>query len=285
LAFILFNEVFIMSSENRAIPVCPEQQTLTTSQGNLSFRTCGEGETIIFLHGILGSSKAWPFQFAALSPNYRVAAWDAPGYAGSALVAADIDAYEQMLHNLILHLGDKKVSLIGHSMGGTIASRYAARHPNRIKNLILSCTHPGYGAPETAPISEKLEIRLRELAEIGREAYGKNRARDLLPFPEVPASVLDYAAEIAAETNLEGLRRATRMLQLADNRPLLPQIAVPTLILTGEKDGVVQPKLKADLLALVPYTQHIDMPDLGHAPYFQAPEYYNALLHEFIANH
>jgi pimeloyl-ACP methyl ester carboxylesterase len=57
------------------------------------------------------------------------------------------------------------------------------------------------------------------------------------------------------------------------------------LILTGEKDGVVQPKLKADLLALVPYTQHIDMPGLGHAPYFQAPEYYNTLLHEFLAKH
>ncbi|OMQ25520.1 alpha/beta fold hydrolase [Serratia oryzae] len=274
-----------MSSENREIPVCPEQQIIPTPQGNLSFRTCGAGETIIFLHGILGSSKAWPFQFAALSPTYRIVAWDAPGYADSALVAAEIDAYEQMLHQLILHLGDEKVSLVGHSMGGTIASRYAARHPERIKNLVLSCTHPGYGAPETAPISEKLETRLKELAEIGREAYGRNRARDLLPFPDVPTAVLDYAAEIAAQTNLEGLRRATRMLQLADNRPLLPQISVPTLILTGEKDGVVQPKLKADLLALVPYTQHIEMPGLGHAPYFQAPDYYNTLLCEFIANH
>ncbi|MFC0226963.1 alpha/beta fold hydrolase [Serratia aquatilis] len=273
-----------MSSENREIPVCPEQQIITTSQGNLSFRTCGEGETIIFLHGILGSSKAWPFQFAAFAPNYRVVAWDAPGYVDSTLIPADIDAYEQMLHELVQTCGDKKVTLVGHSMGGTIASRYAARHPDRVKNLILSCTHPGYGAPATAPMSEKLEKRLQELAEIGREAYGRNRARDLLPFPDVPASVLDYAASIAAETNLEGLRRATRMLQLADNRPLLPQISMPTLILTGEKDGVVQPQLKADLLALVPYTQHIEMPGLGHAPYFQAPEYYNALLQEFVAN-
>ncbi len=131
-------------------------------------------------------------------------------------------------------------------MGGTVASRYAARYPERVKNLVLSCTHPGYGAPESAPSSEKLEKRLQELAEIGREAYGRNRAQDLLPFPDVPAAVLDYAAEIAAGTNLEGLRRATRMLQLADNRPLLPQLKMPTLILTGEKDTVVQPQLKAE---------------------------------------
>lgn len=274
-----------MSSENSAIPVCPEQQILRTSQGNLSFRASGEGETLIFLHGILGSAKAWPFQFAAFAPYYRVMAWDAPGYADSALVPAEIDAFVQMLHEWVQHSGSEKVSLVGHSMGGTVASRYAALHPERVKNLVLSCTHPGYGAPETAPSSEKLEKRLQELAEIGREAYGRNRARDLLPFPEVPAAVLNYAAEIAAGTNLEGLRRATRMLQLADNRPLLPQLKMPTLILTGEKDAVVQPQLKADLLALVPYTQHIEMPGMGHAPYFQAPDYYNKLLHEFFANH
>lgn len=273
-----------MSNQNSVLPVCPEQQIIATSQGNLSFRSCGDGETIIFLHGILGSSKAWLFQFAAFSPNYRVIAWDAPGYGGSALVAPDINAYEQMLHELVLSCGVKKVTLVGHSMGGTIASRYAANHPENVKNLILSCTHPGYGAPETAPISEKLEKRLKELEEIGREAYGKNRARDLLSFPDVPDLVLDYAAKIAAETHVEGLRRATRMLQLADNRPLLPLLKMPTLILTGEKDGVVQPQLKAELLALVPYRRHIEMPGLGHAPYFQAPDYYNPQLHEFIAN-
>lgn len=274
-----------MSSENSVIPDCPEQQILRTSQGNLSFRATGEGETLIFLHGILGSAKAWPFQFAAFASHYHVMAWDAPGYADSALVPAEIDAFVQMLHEWVQHCGSEKVSLVGHSMGGTVASRYAALHPERVKNLVLSCTHPGYGAPETAPSSEKLEKRLQELAEIGREAYGRNRARDLLPFPEVPAAVLNYAAEIAAGTNLEGLRRATRMLQLADNRPLLPQLKMPTLILTGEKDAVVQPQLKADLLALVPYTQHIEMPGMGHAPYFQAPDYYNKLLHEFFANH
>ncbi|PVZ85959.1 alpha/beta hydrolase [Serratia sp. S1B] len=272
-----------MSSENSIVPACPEQQIMATTQGNLSFRTHGEGDTIIFLHGILGSSKAWAFQFAAFSPTHRVIAWDAPGYASSALVPADINAYEQMLHELIQTCTDGKVTLIGHSMGGTIASRYAARHPDKVKTLVLSCTHPGYGAPETAPSSEKLEKRLKELAEIGREAYGKNRARDLLPFPDVPAAVLDYAAEIAAETNLEGLRRATRMLQLANNRALLPQLKMPTLILTGEQDRVVQPQLKAELLALVPYTRHIEMPGLGHAPYFQAPDYYNTQLREFIA--
>lgn len=274
-----------MRHEIKDVPVCPPQQIYSIQQGHLSFRSQGTGPVVIFLHGLLGSSKAWAFQFAGLSADYHVAAWDAPGYGASTPVDADIDAYVRVLHAFIGRYGDTRVALVGHSMGGTVASRYAALYPEKIACLVLSCTHPGYGAPASAPASEKLEKRLRELTQIGREAYGRNRARDLLPFPDTPAAVLSYAAQIAAETNPEGLRRASRMLQLADNRPLLPKITRPTLVLTGEKDQVVQPQLKADLLSLVPFTRHIDMPGLAHAPYFQAPDYYNGLLRDFLLQH
>lgn len=274
-----------MTCENREIPACPEQKMIITSQGKLSFREKGEGETIVFLHGILGSSRAWAFQFAALADNYHVVAWDAPGYLQSDLVEENIDAYVKSLDELIRACADQPIFLVGHSMGGSIASRYAALYPEKIKALILSCTHPGYASPPDAPISEKLANRLKELAEIGPEEYGKRRARDLLPFEDIPQSVLNYAAEIAASTRVDGLKCATRMLQFADNRPLLPKITAPTLILTGSEDRVVQPQLKEDLLRLVPWTQHIEMPGLGHAPYFQAPDYYNSLLTIFLSTH
>jgi len=271
-----------MRAEYSAVPACPEQQSINTPAGKLSFRVAGNGPNIVFLHGILGNSKAWAFQFAALSKHYRVISWDAPGYGASSPLAADIDIYVQQLDQLVSQVATGPINLVGHSMGGTIASRYAVQYAQKVKNLVLSCTHPGYGAPASAPISEKLEKRLQELAQIGREAYGKNRARDLLPFPDVPQFVLDYAAQIASDTEIVGLRQATRMLQLADNRALLPQLSMPILLLTGEQDRVVQPGLTAELLALVPYRQHIEMPGLGHAPYFQAPDYYNGLLDDFF---
>lgn len=273
-----------MNQPGLKVPECPEQRIIATSQGQLSFRCRGEGEAVIFLHGLLGNSQAWAWQFAGLAPTHHLIAWDAPGYGDSSPVAPDIDAYVQSLHDLIMGSGFSRVSLVGHSMGGTVASRYAARYPGHVNRLILSCTHPGYGAPDSISVSEKLLKRLQEMVDIGREAYGWNRARDLLPFPGIPAPVLAYAAKIAAQTNPEGLTRASRMLQLADNRPLLPLITAPTLILTGEKDRVVQPQLTADLLRLASFTQHIVMPGMAHAPYFQAPDYYNGLLADFLSN-
>ena len=272
-----------MTIKNPQSPVQPPaQQLLQEDETAISYREQGKGECILFLHGLLGSSKAWAFQFEDLSDHYRIAAWDAPGYGRSDLVAVNIDAYVEALHKLIRHLDAGPVHIVGHSMGGSVAARYAVYHPENVKTLILSCSHPGYGDPETAPMSQKFENRMHELQEIGAQEYGRRRAKDLLPNEDVSPAVLVYAADIAAETNPEGLRRATRMLQLADNRPLLPEIKAPTLILTGGIDKVVQPALKEDLLRLTPFRQHIEMPGLAHAPYFQSPVYYDSLIRDFL---
>jgi pimeloyl-ACP methyl ester carboxylesterase len=265
-----------------SVPACPPLQLTRQSYGQLSFRSRGDGETIVFLHGLLGSSKSWAFQFERLSRNYRMIAWDAPGFGQSEMVPVSIDAYAEALGEFVRNVGRPKVSLVGHSMGGTVAARFAATFPDLVSRLVLSCSHAGYGDPETAPMSAKFESRMRELEEAGPAAYGLNRARDLLPT-SVPAPVLDYAAEIASDVNPEGLRRATRMLQCADNRPLLPKLKMPVLILTGEKDTDVQPDLKADLLRLTPMARHVEMPGLAHAPYFEAPDYYSGLIGGFLS--
>jgi pimeloyl-ACP methyl ester carboxylesterase len=87
----------------------------------------------------------------------------------------------------------------------------------------------------------------------------------------------------ASEVNPDGLRRATRMLQSADNRPLLPKLRMPILILTGEMDTDVRPDLKAELLSLTPTTRHVEIPGVGHAPYSEAPQYYSCLIERFLS--
>ncbi|QPF86112.1 alpha/beta hydrolase [Bradyrhizobium genosp. L] len=265
-----------------SVPAPPPLQLASLSDGPLSFRSQGDGEAVVFLHGLLGSSKSWAFQFAQLSQNYRVIAWDAPGFGQSALVDASIDAYVEALREFVAYVCGPTISLVGHSMGGTVATRFAAWFPERVSRLVLSCSHAGYGEPETAPMPEKFENRMREFHAIGPAAYGVNRARDLLPA-SVPVSVFGHAAEIASEINPEGLRRATRMLQRADNRPLLPTLNMPVLILTGEMDTDVRPNLKADLLRLTHASRHVEMPGLGHAPYLQAPDYYSGLIAGFLS--
>lgn len=265
------------------VPECPPRKIADTALGRISYRERGEGKTLLFLHGNLGSSRSWAFQLADFSASWRAVAWDAPGYGQSDDRAVDIDAYVASLAAFLDVIGDVPVVLVGHSMGGTVGARFAALHPGRVTALVLSCSHPGYGEPESAPMPEKFERRMRELRQFGPHVYGLARARDLLPGFDERSPVFHYAAEVAGETRPEGLRRASRMLQLADNRPWMSRLRGPVLILTGGADPVVAPRLKADLLAGIPSARHMEMPGLAHAPYFQAPEYYNGLIREFLA--
>lgn len=272
--------------QTRPSNALPTRQSCQLTHGRLTYRATeapASSQNIVFLHGLLGNAKSWTYQFqdSRLTSGYRMVAWDAPGFGESDLLPADIDAYVTALAEFIATVADGPVHLVGHSMGGTLAQRYAARHPERISRLVLSCTHPGYADPESAPMSEKFENRMREFEALGPKAYGEHRARDLLPETCAPET-LALAAEVAGEVRPEGLRRATRMLQLANNRPLLPQLKVPTLILTGGADRVVQPWLRSDLLSLTPHEAHIEMPGLGHGPYFEAPAYYNGLVADFL---
>ena len=264
------------------VPACPPLQFSPVSSGKLSYRSNGTGRALLFLHGLLGNSRSWAYQYEHFARTQQVMAWDAPGCGQSDMVEASLDAYVSALREFLDTFDRHPINLVGHSMGGTVAARFAALYPDRVDRLVLSCTHPGYAQSETAPTSEKFEDRMRELRDIGLKEYGIRRAHELLPG-SCPAPVLEYAAELTSQTNPEGLRRATRALQLADNRPLLPTLRMPVLVLTGEKDTTVLPELKADLLRLTPNARHIDMPGVGHAPYLQAPDLYNRMIDAFLA--
>jgi pimeloyl-ACP methyl ester carboxylesterase len=269
--------------ENPDVPECPPLKIAETLSGRISYRERGRGGTLLFLHGNLGSSRSWAFQLEDFSRDWRALAWDAPGYGQSDEREADIDAYVAALADFLDTAGGAPVALVGHSMGGTVGARFAALHPGKVSALVLSCSHPGYAEPASAPMPEKFEKRMEELKKFGRQAYSLARARDLLPGFDETWPVFRHAAEVAAETRPDGLRRASRMLQLADNRPLMGRLKMPILILTGGIDTVVAPRLKADLLALAPHARHVDMPGLAHAPYFQAPGYYNGLIRDFLS--
>jgi hypothetical protein len=102
-----------------AVPACPPLQFAALPNGQLSFRSRGDGEAVVFLHGLLGNSKGWASQFEHLSPNYRVTARDAPGFGQSSLVRNSIEAYAEALRRLVAHLSQLRISLVGHSMGGS----------------------------------------------------------------------------------------------------------------------------------------------------------------------
>lgn len=259
----------------------PPRKTVSVGNATISYRTAGEGPALVFLHGLLGSADSWACQLTSLADHCRVIAWDAPGYMDSSAAPQDIDAFARRLADFIAALGLSAPTVIGHSMGGTVAARLASMPSSPIGTLVLSCTHAGYAAPAGTPPTQKLLDRMQTLHDQGGAAYGRSRAGAMVAHPVTPFA-LELAALVAADTRPEGLFDATRMLQFANLRPHYAAITAPTLVLFGGSDPVVRPEMSQELHTLTPFAHHEELPGVGHAPYLENPTAYNAALARFL---
>ncbi|MEQ8585613.1 MAG: alpha/beta hydrolase [Thalassobaculaceae bacterium] len=265
----------------------PDRRTLDLSHGRVSFRQTGSGPDLVLLHGLAGNSRTWEEQFEVFSRGWRVTAWDAPGYGESDPVAPTVDGYAAALEALVAALDLPPFVLLGHSMGGVVAGRYAATYPERLRALVLSCTLLGRGQPAGSPLGESYRARLADLETLPAEEYGRRRA-EAMAAPGCDPEVLDRLAAIAAETRRDGLEGAMRVIAEADNAAALAGLALPVLVLIGALDRTATPELTGavvdSLRAGSAREDTVVLPDVGHAPYLENPGAYNGALGAFLAD-
>ncbi len=110
---------------------------LRRSLGGTSFIEKGEGEPILLIHGVGLNAEAWALQIAAFSDTHRVIAMDMAGH-GESLPpppSATLEDYVGQARRLLDDLGITAANVVGHSMGGLIATGLAIAHPQRVKRL------------------------------------------------------------------------------------------------------------------------------------------------------
>jgi len=258
------------------------KRTADLPGGPLTFRETGQGDVIVFLHGLAGNSLSWVGQFERFSRDHRCIAWDAPGYGGSALVELDVDRFAEALAQLFDHCAVEKAAVVGHSMGGVVAARFAGRYPDRVARLVLSCTYWGGCQAKGAALAEPYRERLATFDRGGSREYGLERARNMLS-PDAPADVFDLIAEIASRCNRDGVEAAARMINETDNRDLLAAMACPVSVFTGEVDPVVAKDRTDDLAAAIPGAGSVVIAGAGHAPYLEKPGEFNTALGTFLS--
>jgi pimeloyl-ACP methyl ester carboxylesterase len=263
--------------------------------------TAGEGPLIILLHGFPEFWYSWRHQFPALAQaGYRVLAPDLRGYNTSdkpaGVWAYAMDHLVDDVVQLIERESHGPAYLVGHDWGGVIAWRCAALHPRLIKKLaILNAPHPeayrrllwrsptqwlrsSYAGFFQFPWLPEFLLRRADHWLIER-ALRRHAASGAFSDADIAAYKEALRVPGALTSALNYYRAALWHSPCLFSEP--QQVTVPTLLIWGERDPYLSPKLTQNLEPLVPNLRVKLLPSIGHWVQSEAPQTVNQVLMEF----
>ncbi|MDD0842641.1 alpha/beta fold hydrolase [Pseudomonas sp. Gutcm_11s] len=234
-----------------------------------------DGETLLMIHGFGANRDNW-LRFARhFSQQYRVIALDLPGFGESDKpdVNYDVASQTERLHAFVQALGISKPHLIGNSMGGHIAALYAARYPEQVTSVAL-LNNSGILSPRKSEMFAMLENgKPNPLVVRKAEDFDALMRFVFVNPPPLPESLKRHFAEQSMANQQQYDRIFVQLRErYVPLEPELPKIQVPTLVLWGDQDrvldvssiGVMKPLLKKPTIVV--------MKDCGHAPMLERPE-------------
>ncbi len=248
----------------------------------------GEGEPILFSHGLLWNTTLFAPQVAALRGRYRCVAYDhrGQGQSGeSSLRSIDMDTLTDDAAQLIAALRLGRVHFCGLSMGGFVGMRLAARRPELLRSLILLETTADAEPPGRKPkyrlmafVSRWLGTRL-VLPSVMPILFG----RSVLADPARAADRAAWRAQILATDRRSIWRALNGVLERPAIHDELGKIATPTLVLVGEEDVATVPAQAERIAAAIKGAELLRIPGAGHSSTVEQPAAVNAAIAAFLA--
>lgn len=274
-----------------------KDRVLTLSGLNFHLTEWGDetARPIVMLHGIRGFAETFAGIAAALQPDFRVIAFDQRGRGQSDWDPAHnyyTDTYVSDLESVVSVLGLQRFDLLGHSMGGINAIVYAARHPDRIRRLVVEDAGPGaFEASEGATrIRKELATTpahfdswqaatdfMRTLRPTVTEEARQQRLQSMLQPLLDGSFTWRYDHVGIATTRLHP--DPTRAVNLAEH---VQAIACDTLVLRGGRSDYLQPEMAAAMCALNSRIATVEIPNAGHYIHDDQPDLFAQAVTTFL---
>jgi 3-oxoadipate enol-lactonase len=247
----------------------------------------GELRALVLLHAFPIGANLWEPQMRAIPKGWRLITPDLRGFGGSteldSLSALSIGDYADDIVDLLEELGVTKAVVGGCSMGGYAALALYQSAPELFDGLILANTRAGADSPESRA------NRRNMLALVDREGPS-GVAREMMPkligrtTQETNPSVEATVRRLIKQQSPTAIRAAIhRMMHRPDSTPLLPQVKVPTLVITGAEDEMIPVEESRRIASAVPGAKLVIVPGAGHLANLEQPEVFNAELSSFLA--
>lgn len=253
----------------------------------------GEGEPIVFVHGIAGCWRNFLENLPYFGRNYRAIALDLPGFGDSPMPSWEITManYGRLIHDFCERLGiDRVAALVGNSMGGFIATEAVIQDPDRFDRLVLiSAAGVSFAEWQGRPLDAAARIfkAAMPLMSGERRSYWTRPRGRKLAFGRVFRNPNGLRPELLAEQVRPGLQApgfpdALTSIWGYDTRERLPEIEIPTLITWGINDQIVPLEGALGYHRLIPKSRLELFERTGHLPQLERPARWNPLVEGFI---
>ena len=167
-------------------------------------------------------------------------------------------------------------------MGGTVGLQLVLDHPSLVQSLVLVNTFATL-RPKRFSYWVFYAVRLAMIQILGLPTQARYVVKRLLPLPEQEALRERLYSQIV-QSNPQGYRSMMQSFARFDVTVELSTINVPTLVVTGEKDSIVPPKIQHELARKIPSAQLEVIPNAGHAVFGENPDKFNQIVCEFLAD-
>jgi len=261
----------------------------------VNYAEIGEGEPILFVHGLGGCWRNWLENLPHFGRSHRAIALDLPGFGDSPMPSWPIDmpAYGRLIHDFCEKLGiDRVAALVGNSMGGFVSTEAVIERPARFDKLVLvSAAGISFAESEGRKIAASVALFEAAMAfmagprrlwlnrpkgrhfAFGRIFYNPNRVRPELLQEQMEPGI-----------RAPGFPDAIRAIGGYDTRHRLTEIEIPSLVVWGLNDQIVPVEAAIGYHRLIPDSRLELFERTGHVPQMERPARFNALLDSFVAD-
>jgi pimeloyl-ACP methyl ester carboxylesterase len=263
----------------------------------VNFNIAGRGPLVVLIHGVAGRASQWDQTMQLLAESHTVVAPDLLGHGESAKPRGDysLGAHASGIRDLLVGLGAKRASVVGHSLGGGIAMQLSYQFPERCERLVL-VSSGGLGADvhpllraATLPGSEFVlpllaHPRVLDVASVIPRAMGRIGLRtrpDLTEMARGYQSLSNAEARSAFIHTLRGVIDPTGQRINASDRLYLAA-KMPTMIIWGCRDRIIPVEHAQPTHEAMPGSRLELFDEAGHFPHLDDPLRFARTLEDFF---
>jgi pimeloyl-ACP methyl ester carboxylesterase len=254
---------------------------------DVSYEVVGSGFPIVLIHGLGAGRVLWQRLRGRFDDNHKILLYDLRGAGATTELETrplSLETWVDDLRALLAALGIERPTLVGHSLGGAIALKYAITYPADVEALILMGTEADLSnlGPRMLRSAERVEQH-------GMERWVSDYWVQNPPFSDDslrrdPALLDDYRAMLLGNDAGDYVRSCRAIASAEDLGERLAEVQQPALVIVGAEDDRTLPEHGRELASRLPHGRVLELAGVGHTLPMEAGDALGAAILQFLAD-